>query len=304
MKKSKSDYSKVDHLRSDPIIPDQEYAVISFVNPIDNVRQKNLYYANRFLIADINKELSAQALQLARKVNVDMRNRIQDTLDKLRSSVNEEDKHLGRVLEKHFNEHISLDEDTYVEACRRQYELDDEEINNRYSAYIVQNRQALDHEYNRAHEQATSTRGVKVRGMYADLQDARDRAQFCRDELEQAIPTFVIPTGKWCPVDFEIDEIAGQEYMLPQLNDLMGKFNEGVHAKNMHFQERKREMQEAAQNHNAENTKARLQERLRKKREAALKKEVEEMSKLHTDAPQSSDAKPEKKKKTKSKTAD
>lgn len=277
MSKQKKDYSKTDHLKSDPIIPEQEWAVISFVNPTDNVRQKNLYYANRFLVADVNKELTGQVRQIVKKVNVDMRNRIQDTLDKLRSSVNEEDKHLGRILEKHFKE-MALDEDNYVESCRRQYELDDSEINDRYSAFITQNRQMLDHEYDRAHEYATSTRGVKIRGMYSDLVDARDRAKFCRDELEQAIPTFVIPTGKWCPMDFEVDEISSQDYMLPQLNDLMGKFNEGVHAKNVHFQERKREMQEAAHDNNVKNTKARLQEKLRKKREAALKKEVEEMT--------------------------
>jgi hypothetical protein len=298
MSKQKTDYSKTDHLKSDPILPEQEWAVISFVNPVDNIRQKNLYYANRFLIADINKELSAQARQLVKKVNVDMRNQIQDTLDKLRSSVNEEDKHLGKMLGKHFDE-MSFDEDKYVEGCRRQYELDDEVINDKYSAYITANRQALDHEYDRAHEYATSTRGIKVRGMYQDLANARDRAQFCRDELEPAIPAFVIPAGKWCPMDFEVDEISSQEYMLPQLNDLMGKFNEGVHAKNMHFQERKREMQEAAHEHNVDNIKSRLQDKLHNKRASLLKKETAALSTLHGDATTSTTAPKTKKKKTK-----
>jgi hypothetical protein len=120
-----------------------------------------------------------------------------------------------------------------------------------------------------------------VRGTFDSQADAKERAQFCRDELEQAIPTFIIPVGKWCPMDFEVDEISSQDYMLPELNNLMGKFNEGIHAKNMHFQERKREMQEAADNHNIDNTKSRLQEKLRKKREAALKQEVQAMSDLH-----------------------
>ena len=71
-----------------------------------------------------------------------------------------------------------------------------------------------------------------------------------RDSVEPAIHTFVAPVGKWLPVDFEADEAQEQEYMLPQLNDLMKKYHEGMHARDVHYQDRKREMEEKATSSN------------------------------------------------------
>ena len=61
---------------------------------------------------------------------------------------------------------MEVDEDEFVDECRRKYELDEEEIMDRYKVYIAEHRQRLDREFDEAHDDAVSTRGFKVRGSY------------------------------------------------------------------------------------------------------------------------------------------
>jgi hypothetical protein len=268
-----------DYLKTDPVLNGQDYAVVSFVNPGDPVVEKNLFYLNKFLVADINKTMTAQCIQMVRKLQVDMRNKISDVLDRLKSSTNEEDKNLSRILEARYRD-MQIDEDSYIEECRRRYEMDAAEITDRYKIYLTENRQSMDVEFDQANDHKTSLRGFKVRGAFARMADARDRAKFLRDTVEPGIHTFVVPMGVWFPVDMEADEVQDQEYMLSQLNELMGKYHEGVHARNQHFQERQREMQEQGAvpakrtAHEAKDTKARLQERLRKKKDAQIRADI------------------------------
>jgi hypothetical protein len=268
-----------DYLKTDPVLNGQDYAVVSFVNPGDPVVEKNLYYVNKFLVADINKTLTAQCIQMVRKLQVDMRSKITDVLDRLRASANEEDKNLSRILEGRYRD-MQLDEDSYIEECRRRYEMDASDISDRYKMYLTENRQSMDTEFDQANDHKTSLRGFKVRGAFARMADARDRAKFLRDNVEPGIHTFVVPMGVWFPVDMEADEVQDQEYMLSQLNELMGKYHEGVHARNQHFAERKREMEQQGTApakrvpHEAKDTKARLQEKLRKKKDAQIRADI------------------------------
>ena len=201
---------------------------------------------------------------------------------KLKYSVDEEDKAMSRVLEKRFRE-MHIDEDVYVEECRRRYELDEEELLDKYKIFLAGERTRLDREYDEAHDDQTTTRGIKFRGSYSRLDDARDRAKYVRDNVEPAIHAYVIPNGTWIPLDMDADEVQDQDYMLPQLNELMGKYHEGTHARNQHYNERKREMEEAAETGNKKTTKERLQERLRQKRNEKMREEMKEFTKLATD---------------------
>jgi len=289
---------KKDYLKQDPICPGQDYSVFSFVNPKDHVLGKQLHYVNSFMISDINKNITAQAIQMVRKLQVDMRKKIEDVLDKLKFSVDEEDKAISRVLEKRYRE-MQIDEDVYVEECRRRYELDEEDLLDKYKIFLSGERSRLDREYDEAHDNQTSLRAIKFRGSFTRLDDARDRAKYLRDNVEPSIHAFVIPTGVWVPIDMDADEVQDQDYMLPQLNELMGKYHEGTHARNVHYQERKREMEEAAAEGNKKTTKERLQEKLRQKRNAKMRAEMTEFEKLT-----SGDATEKKKRKRHKKTAD
>ena len=298
---------KKDYLKQDPILPGQDYAVVSFVNPTDHGLGKQLHYVNSFMVSDVNKTITAQAIQMVRKLKVDMRKNIEEVLDKLKYSVDEEDKAMSRILEKRFRD-MEIDEDAYVEDCRRRYGIDQEELLDKYKIYLSGERTRLDREYDEANDNQTSLRGFKVRGIFARLDDARDRAKYVRDNVEAAVHAFVVPVGTWFPVDMDADEVQDQDYMLPQLNELMGKYHEGTHARNAHYQERKREMEESAAQGNKQTTKSRLQEKLRQKRNLKMRNELAEFEKLTTGEPvtQSGVAEPKKskRKRTKKKTED
>ena len=266
--------TKTDHLKEDPPVPGQNWAVVSFVNPKDHVLGKLLHYANSFMVADINKTITAQAIQMVRKLSVDMRSRITETLDKLRYSLDEEDKVLLRLLEKKYGSMV-LDEDEYVESCRRAYELDPEEITDRYKIYLTENRTRLNQEYDNAHGDVTSLRGFKMRANFSRLEDAHSHAKKMRDVVEPGIHAFVAPVGTWFPVDMEADEVQDQDYMLPELNDLMGKYHEGIRSREAFYQERKREMQESGDQSSAEVQRERMRDKLREKRNATMKQEIE-----------------------------
>ena len=265
---------KKDYLKEDPTIPGQCWSVMSFVNPKDHVLNKVLYYVNNFMVNDINKQITAQSIQMVKKLSVDMRQKITDVLDKLKYSLDEEDKNMSRILEKHYRE-MRIDEDEYVEECRRKYELNTDEISDRYKTYLSESRTRLNHEYDEAHDHQCSLRGLKTRGNFSRLEDARDKAKHLRDNVEPGIHTFVVQTGTWFPVDMEADEVQDQDYMLPQLNELMGKYHEGAHARDAHYVERKKEMQENKEGQSS--VKTRLQEKVKQKRNDQIKRELEEL---------------------------
>lgn len=275
-----------DHLKEDPIVPGQDWAVVSFVNPEDMVVKKFLYYVNNFMVNDINKTLTASATQMAKLLKSRMRGKIDDLLDKLKYSKDPDDKHLGQILEKRYRD-MELDEDEFVDECRRRFELDDEELSDRYKMFLAENRQRLDIDFDGSHDHATSSRGFKIRGSYQRLTEAKERCHFLRNEVERAVHAFVVPVGKWFPVDMEADEVQDQEYMLKELNSMMGKYHEGVHARNQHYNDRKKDMEEHARNKNNLSTKDRLQNKLRANRKAKMRREMDEheaLCKQNTDS--------------------
>jgi len=270
----------VDHLKQDPILNGQNFVVVSFVNPKDKVVEKNLFYANNFMVQDINKMITAQAIQMVKKLSVEMNNKISETLDRLKNSVDEEDKHIYRLLNDKYRSML-IDEDEYVDECRRQYEFDSEEILDRYKIFLAENRTKLDHTFDDANNDANSLRGFKVRGSYSRFEDARDRAQFLRDNVEPGIHAYVVQMGVWFPVDMEADEVQDQEYMLPKLNELMGKYHEGMHARDKFYQERKKEMMESpAPTGGKLSVKERLQKKLQDKQNQKVNDDISEFKKL------------------------
>jgi hypothetical protein len=225
---------------------------------------------------------------MAKKMQVEMRKKISDTLDRLKMSTDEEDKHLHRILNDKFGD-MQIDEDEFVQECHRKYTLDEEDILDKYKMFISQNRVQVDNEFDDAHGNETSVHGMKIRGSYQSYNEAAERCKYVRDNIEPAIHAYAVSVGTWFPIDFEADEIQDQDYMLPALNELMGKYHEGMRAKDTHYMERKREMSEKTQN----DPKSRIQERLRKSTHQRIKKDIEEFKRLQdgTDVQEAKDLK-------------
>ena len=273
---------KEDFLKEDPPYANQNWALISFVAPDDMVVKKQLYYMNRFLVSDTNRELEAQAQHMAKYVNSQITLNITSTLDQLRASVNEDDRRVYDILNKKHTEML-LSEDQIVKECRRKYEIDESELLDKYKAFIVENRTAMDREFDDANNLRLSVRGFKVRGCFSTLAEADPVAKRLR-EYEPAMHIFVAPVGKWIPLDIEADEVQNQEHLLPQLGELMEKYYQNVQERNEVFNKRKEDMVANNKRHNAENTREKLREKLRKTRNAKMMAEVEELSKINQES--------------------
>ena len=231
---------KVDYLKEDPPIVNQDWCVISIISPKDAVTTKTLHYVNHFMVDDINSILMSQAQQMVKKLNVALRKQVADAIAPLQNSLNEDDQRVSALF-KSILPKIEVDEETYLHECRREYIVDEDELSAKYKTYIASNRQALDNEFDATHGNMVSVRGIKNRGNYSRFADAEKRAQFVRT-LEPAVHVFVAPVGKWCPVDFEADEVQDQDYMSAELNNLLTKYHENEADKTLHFEQRKNEM--------------------------------------------------------------
>lgn len=252
---------KVDYLKEDPPIANQDWCVISIISPKDAVTTKTLHYVNHFMVSDINATIASASQQMVKKLNTSFRKQFADTLMPLENSLNEDDQRVASLC-KAFSSKFIINEDEYLHECRREQGIDEDELLDRYKIYLSKNRQELDGEFDAHHGNMVSVRGIKNRGNYSKSADAEKRAQFVRG-LEPAVHVFVAPVGKWCPVDFEADEVQDQEYMLAELNTLMSKYHENESDKNLHFEQRKTEM--IAESKTRDNASDDLKERLRAK---------------------------------------
>jgi hypothetical protein len=154
------------------------------------------------------------------------------------------------------------------------YAMDQEDLMDKFTIYKTNNFAELDKEFDEANNYRCSVRGLKVRGVFADRKEAENKAKELRENVEQSIHVFVAPAGYWLPWDPDPDAVQDSDYMLPQLNDLMGKYHENVKEKNKFFEERKQEMIDQAELSNKERTKQRLRAKLMEKRNAKIQQEI------------------------------
>nr|QBK88883.1 MAG: uncharacterized protein LCMiAC01_05650 [Mimivirus LCMiAC01] len=116
-----------------------------------------------------------------------------------------------------------------------------------------------------------SIRGVKIRGAYATLEEAKRRAK----ELQSIDPdfhVFVGEMGKWLPWDPEPNSIEDQEYSEKELNKLMKKYKQNREkAKKMEYQRKHDKINKALKE---EEMKKRKRKRNKKKAKKKLPKNI------------------------------
>lgn len=276
----------MDYLRVDPPVPGQNWACMSFISPEDMIQKRNLYYFNNFLYSEINKTLKDQAVHMAKEVNALIRKTFEAKIEKLEKSLNENDSLVAKQL-KSVNEDMQIEEEEFAGRCMHLYKMDYDELHDKYQMYASQNATEMDKKFDQENDYKTSIRGFKFRGAYNQRKEADLKAKELRD-MGEPVHVFVAPVGYWCPWDPNPDAIQNSEYMVPALNDLMGKYHENVKQKNQFFEERKQELVEDANKSNRERTKDRLRQKLMDRRQAKMEAE---MKQSRRDAEESRDAK-------------
>jgi hypothetical protein len=226
-KESKNKKTQVyaDLLEEDKPIAGQKFVCVSFVSPEKIIKNKELYYFQEFLKTwDFNKSME-KSLQFLNFISYKYKMNFDD-------------------LTNDFNEFVKEERDVLVQS----------NIEDEYKTFIDQNDERLENSFNSSHNFQTSTRGLKVRGVYPSLEEAELRCKMLR-EIDPNHDVYVGPVGLWMPWEPEAYKTGRVEYMEDELNQLMHeKTKNEAFAKNA-FEQRVKETKKKAIEENIEKAK-------------------------------------------------
>lgn len=249
----------------------QNWVLVSFVSPEDRIKQRFLYEANRFLYNDVNKQIIDTSTNVTRNINTEFTKILDKKIETYKSSKDPSYQSAASILAETKKE-LQLNEDEQVNKTLRTYRIDQQELTDRFETYKTQNGKELECDFNKEYTDETSVRGFKVRGIYEDLDEARTKSDQVRKQVESFVHTFVAPVGYWCPFDPNADAVQDQEYMIHDLNDMIGKKKRNEGEKNEFFEKRKQQMIEDAGHAPNEALKDKLSQRIKEQKNQRARK--------------------------------
>lgn len=206
----------VDLLEEDKPIANQKFACISFVSPEKIIKQKELFYFEEFLKQwDLNKSME-KFVQFLNFVSYKYHLTFED-------------------VSNDFKEFVKEEKDTLKGSS-----LEDD-----YKNFIDKNEEELDKLFGINHNFQTSTRGIKIRGVYPTVEEAEIRCKMLR-EVDPNHDVFVGPVGLWMPWDPEAYKTGRVEYMEEELNQLMHEKQKNEANAKLNFEERVKESKQKA----------------------------------------------------------
>jgi len=214
-----------DLLEEDKPIAGQKFVCVSFVSPEKIIKNKDLFFFQEFLKSwDFNKSME-KSLQFLNFISFKYKMNFED-------------------LSNDFNEFVKEEREVLVQS----------NIEDEYKTFIDQNEERLENTFNSSHNFQTSTRGLKVRGVYPSLEEAELRCKMLR-EIDPNHDVYVGPVGLWMPWEPEAYKTGRVEYMEDELNQLMHeKTKNEAFAKNA-FEQRVKETKKKAIEENIEKAK-------------------------------------------------
>lgn len=133
-------------------------------------------------------------------------------------------------------------EEFFKKVCE-ELEMDKEkaeQVLGKYQTFKEENLSALDAKFNEQNQNATSVFGLKIRQVCAAMEEAKKRATSLQ-RTDPDVNIFLGEVGKWLPLCSDLEYfVKNQEYLEPQLNDLMQGYKENQQLKDEYFEERKR----------------------------------------------------------------
>jgi hypothetical protein len=100
-----------------------------------------------------------------------------------------------------------------------------------YEVFLLEKKRELDADYDEKNSQRCSIMGLKVRGSFPTIQEARNEAGK-KQKNDPNHNIFICQTGYWVPFSPNIEEISNQEYANEKLNEIMIEYNNQLEHKN------------------------------------------------------------------------
>lgn len=191
-----------DYLDEDKKIRGQNYVLLSFISPEDVIANKEAFYFSRYL-QQFNKD-------------------IQTLFDGIQAKYPDSKELIDTIRTNHA------------------YLSDANEMNEQYKFFKSMNSAEIEADYHRENNFQTTIRGLKVRGVFDTLDEAKGRSEFLK-KIDNKFDIFIGEVGVWCPWSPNPNDLENQEYAETQLNTLMKKYKENMDSKDELFEKRKQE---------------------------------------------------------------
>ena len=201
----------VDLLEEDKPIAGQKFACISFVSPDKILKKKEIFFFEEFLkhwdFTKSTQKFTQYLNFMSFKYNLDF--------DKVMAD---------------FQEFTKSESDDLAKTT-----IDDD-----YKNFLDAKEDDLEEIFNATHNFQTSTRGLKVRGVYPTQEEAELRCKMLR-EVDPNHDVYVGPVGMWMPWEPEAYKTGRVEYLEDELNQLMREKNLNEKQAKQEFEKRVKE---------------------------------------------------------------
>lgn len=191
-----------DYLEEDKPIRGQNYVLLSFISPEDVILNKESFYFSRF-IESFGKDMNT-------------------LFDGIQAKYPDSKEMIETIKNNH------------------KYISDTTEMNEQYKFFKSVNSSDIEADYHRENNFQTTIRGIKVRGTFDTIEEAKNRSEFLK-KLDNKFDIFIGQVGCWCPWSPNPNDLSNQEYGETQLNTLMKKYKENMESKDEVFERRKQE---------------------------------------------------------------
>ena len=206
----------VDLLDEDKAIAGQKFVCLSFISPEKILKDKQRFFFQEFL------------------KNYDF----EKSLEKFTQFVN-----FLSFKYKLNAENLNNDLKEFVLSERKT--LQSESVEEDYKNFIDHYEDKLEEQFSSLSAYQTSTRGIKVRGVFPNQQEAELRCKMLR-ELDPNHDVYVGQVGLWMPWEPEAYKTGKVEYLEDELNQLMHEKEENEKKAKLEFDKRIKEAKENA----------------------------------------------------------
>jgi hypothetical protein len=201
----------IDYLDEDPEIPTQKYCIVSFLSPEKIIKQKSEFYFERF-VQWIDYDWKIKGLE-----------------------------NFMAFLSKKYNVKVDdLMKDAEEFAKVRKEDVKKTDVHEQYQVFLLKHEKELQEEFDNKVEFRTNVRGVKVRRVFATVEEA----QMFSKVLQRRYPKdniYIGKVGAWLPWDPSEHLMPEVEYAEKELNELMRKYKENDAHRELFFVEEREE---------------------------------------------------------------
>ena len=189
-----------DYLEVDKEIRNQKYCLLSFLSPDKILVNKETYYISHFL-----KKLSKD---------------IETLFNGLKDKYPADEELINNIKDDH------------------SYLFDIKQLDEQYKFVKEINSTIVENDFHKDNNFQTSMRGIKVRGSFSSIEEAKNRSEFLK-KIDKNHDIYIAEVGCWCPFSPNPGDLENQEYGETQLNTLMKEYKKNQEERDEVFEKRK-----------------------------------------------------------------